>query len=147
MGWELVVAGLGLLLGLQEGLALGVAEWLLVLEVVGLRQTLQLASLQHHAKVYWILIEDAPACSQNIRTILEESGLAFAHQAIQYDNKNNKGKNPGHRGLVQRNLGLAIVQQVGVEGVIYFADDDILRLGKRGFLDWDPLGLTFGPNG
>lgn len=95
------------------------------IDLMRLRQTLQLASLQHHAKVYWILIEDAPACSQHVRTILEGSGLTFAHQSIQYNKKDFKGKNnPGHRGLAQRNLGLDIVQQVGVEGVIYFADDD-----------------------
>jgi Glycosyltransferase family 43 len=87
-------------------------------DLTRLRQTLQLASLQHHANIYWILIEDAEKCSQNIRSIAKDSGLAFAHQAIASSDTTE------HRGLAQRNLGLDIVEQIGNEGVVYFADDD-----------------------
>jgi len=100
-----------------------------------LQQTLRLASVQYHTNIYWILIEDADVCSQRVRTIAEESGLAFAHKAIgstvKTSSKQSKQKtttknnNAGHhRGLKQRNLGLETVLEVGKEGVVYFADDD-----------------------
>jgi len=88
-------------------------------DLIRLKQTLQLAALKHHAKMYWILIEDAQECSQTVRQIAQESGLAFAHKAIVSQKKK------GHRGLLQRNLGLdTIINDIRKEGVIYFADDD-----------------------
>ena len=91
-----------------------------MVDMTRLKQTLMLASLQQRATIFWIIIEDAEQCSQRIRTIAEDSGLPFAHKAI---TQTSKDKN-GHRGLLQRNLGLETVLEVGKEGVIYFADDD-----------------------
>jgi Glycosyltransferase family 43 len=98
-------------------------------DLTRLKQTLQLASITHHALIYWILLEDSDSCSQSVRQLAQDSGLYFAHKAVQNEKHNNphnklNKRNPGHRGLVQRNAGLEIVLQVGKEGVIYFADDD-----------------------
>lgn len=104
-----------------------------MVDLVRFQQTLQLVAAVHHRHIYWIIVEDAEACSGKVRKMAEESGLPFAHKATFYKkkrrtlkNKNKKDKNdPGpHRGLLQRNLGLDIVLEVGKEGVVYFADDD-----------------------
>ena len=104
-----------------------------MVDLVRFQQTLQLAAALQHIQIYWIIVEDAEACSRKVRMIAEESGLPFAHKATFYkkkrrtlQNKKKRGKNdPGpHRGLLQRNLGLDTVLEVGKEGVVYFADDD-----------------------
>jgi hypothetical protein len=91
-------------------------------DLIRLKQTLMLASLQYGTKIYWILIEDAEQCSQRLRHLAEDSGLFFAHKAI--TQKQHDDLQHGHRGLLQRNLGLETVLEIGKEGVIYFADDD-----------------------
>jgi hypothetical protein len=56
-----------------------------MVDMVRLKQTLQLASLVKHRYIYWIVIEDntasSGACTRRIRNLLVDSGLDFAHVA------------------------------------------------------------------
>jgi galactosylgalactosylxylosylprotein 3-beta-glucuronosyltransferase 3 len=108
-----------------------------MVDMVRLKQTLQLASLVKHRYIYWIVIEDAAApaataattsgtsCTRRIRNLLLDSGLDFAHVAQTTSVPDNSSNKNHHRGVDQRNRALDIIEhEVGLEGVVYFADDD-----------------------
>jgi len=94
-----------------------------------LQQTLKLASIMNHERIYWIIVEDSPWCTKRVRDLLESSGLDYAHDAVLTPKGvpvlTSKGaKGAGHRGVAQRNLALRIISSIGAEGVVYFGDDD-----------------------
>jgi len=88
-----------------------------MVDLLRVKQMLQLAALVEDGVPYWIIIEDASSCSQRIRTMLLESGLPFAHVHL-------KNKHKFHRGVMQRNYALDIIDALDIDGVVYFGDDD-----------------------
>eukprot|EP00980_Cylindrotheca_fusiformis_P027798 scaffold22560_cov135-Cylindrotheca_fusiformis.AAC.9 len=88
-----------------------------LVDLVTLSQT-----LQHDKGVYWIVIEDAEEGSKRVRDILERSGMMFAHGSIESEEEVDHTNPP--RGVLQRNLGMDIVESIGIPGVVYFGDDD-----------------------
>jgi hypothetical protein len=84
-----------------------------LVDMVRLSQTLQLDKV-----IYWVVIEDSPTGTVRMRDLLERSGLMFAHLSIETIQK------PRVRGARQRNLGLDVIESVGIPGVAYFGDDD-----------------------
>ena len=88
-------------------------------------------TLDHDCAIYWIVVEDAEKCSRRVRDILDRSGLPYAHVAVKTPpppttttsttyNKNFKAA----KGVEQRNAALDVVEYLGLEGVVYFGDDD-----------------------
>lgn len=70
--------------------------------------------------IYWIMIEDTPNPPDlGLRTFLYETGLPFAHLTVP-----TEPLKEGHRGVLQRNAGIDIVHEIGIPGLVYFADDD-----------------------
>ena len=61
-----------------------------MVDMIRFQQTLQLAAAVYRVPIYWIIIEDATACSKKVRMIAEESGLPFAHKAITYQRKETR---------------------------------------------------------
>ncbi|KAI2507310.1 glycosyltransferase [Fragilaria crotonensis] len=57
-------------------------------------------TLDHDCAIYWIVVEDATGCSKRVRDILDRTGVE------------------------QRNVALDIIEYLGLEGVVYFGDDD-----------------------
>jgi hypothetical protein len=71
--------------------------------------------------VYWIVTEDTKDTNLNVdlRRFLYETGVPFAHVVARQEVNPRK-----HRGVSQRNRGLDVIHQIGLPGVVYFADDD-----------------------
>lgn len=88
-----------------------------LVDLVTLSQT-----LQHDKAVFWIIIEDAEQGSKRVRDVLERSGMMFAHGSVKSLDPKKHPNAP--RGVLQRNLGLDIVETIGIPGVVYFGDDD-----------------------
>ncbi|CAB9510161.1 Galactosylgalactosylxylosylprotein 3-beta-glucuronosyltransferase [Seminavis robusta] len=95
-----------------------------VVDLTRVGQTLRLArEAGYHHRLYWIILEDATSCTHRVRQLALETGVPFAHMAIQTPLA-VKRRPKAHRGLEQRNAGLDIVEQIGKDGVVYFMDDD-----------------------
>jgi hypothetical protein len=84
-------------------------------------------TLDHDRAVYWIVVEDSNTCSKRVRDLLDRSGILYAHLAIKSPPKIQKLKGPSPpqaKGVAQRNAALDVVESLGLEGVLYFGDDD-----------------------
>eukprot|EP00980_Cylindrotheca_fusiformis_P022643 scaffold9523_cov103-Cylindrotheca_fusiformis.AAC.20 len=88
-----------------------------LVDLVTLSQT-----LQHDKGVYWVVIEDAEQGSKRVRDVLERSGMMFAHGNIKSLDRKKHPNAP--RGVLQRNMGMDLVESIGLPGVVYFGDDD-----------------------
>jgi Glycosyltransferase family 43 len=85
-------------------------------------------TLDHDFAIYWIVVEDSSTCSKRIRDLLDRTGLPYAHLAAL-----SPLPVPGKlqaKGVMQRNLALDVIEKVGIEGVVYFGDDDNAYDGK-----------------
>lgn len=90
-----------------------------MVDLTRLGQFIALAQLTQPGTIYWIVIEDSSACTHKVRELIQNTEVAFAHIAVQ----TNRAKTI-HRGTQQRNRALNVVEQLGLEGVVYFGDDD-----------------------
>ncbi len=91
-------------------------------------------TLDHDHAVYWIVVEDSDTCTKRVRDLLDRSGILYAHRAVKSPPKVHKLKGPSPlqaKGVVQRNAGLDVVESLGLEGVLYFGDDDNAYDGKN----------------
>lgn len=102
-------------------------------------------------KLLWVVVEDAAETDFAINDLLDTSEVDYHYLAAQ------SPPDSEHRGLVQRNAALDWIASSGVEGVIYFADDDnayrptvwpglrrlpitsytILPVGNVGYFGWE----------
>ena len=82
-------------------------------------------TLDHDPAIYWIIVEDAKECSKRVRDVLDRTGLPYAHVAVPTPNHTvtRKGYIPA-KGVEQRNVALDVIEYLGMEGVVYFGDDD-----------------------
>ena len=91
-----------------------------LVDLIRLRQVLQLANIKYGVQIYWIVTEDADQCSERVRDIILQSKLPFAH--IHSLTENIAGVT--HRGVSQRNAALDLIDDLDVEGIVYLGDDD-----------------------
>lgn len=135
-------------------------EYTQLVDLTRMSQFLQLSSIVEKHNIYWIVIEDRDDdhCSPQIRSVLERSGVAFAH-VYQESIKISPSARYGHKfnkGISQRNHAMDILERHFLanpgssrDGVLYFADGDNaydLRLASelvqtRG-LSVFPVGFT-----
>ncbi|KYO30360.1 galactosylgalactosylxylosylprotein 3-beta-glucuronosyltransferase 3 [Alligator mississippiensis] len=122
-------------------------------ELVRLSQT-----LLHVKGLHWIVVEDAPARTPLVSTLLAQSGLSFTHLHVETPPELQRQESDPTwlrpRGVEQRNRALQWLRenrQPSDPGVVYFADDDntySLRLfeemrSTRRVAVW-PVGLVGG---
>ncbi len=83
-------------------------------------------TLDHDSAIYWIVVEDATGCSKRVRDILDRTGLPYAHVAALTPIPQSPLKKNFKlaKGVEQRNVALDVIEYVGLEGVVYFGDDD-----------------------
>lgn len=95
-------------------------------ELVRLSQT-----LLHVKGLHWIVVEDAPARTPLVSTLLAQSGLSFTHLHVETPPELQRQESDPTwlrpRGVEQRNRALQWLRenrQPSDPGVVYFADDD-----------------------
>ena len=88
-------------------------------------------TLLHVPKLHWILVEDSHEKTNLVQRFLAGCGVQFSHLAVrtpkQLITKEGDPRWLKARGVEQRNLGLKWIRQNykdGIDGVIYFGDDD-----------------------
>lgn len=88
-------------------------------------------TLLHVPKLHWILVEDSHEKTNLVQQFLAGCGVQFSHLAVrtpkQLITKEGDPRWLKARGVEQRNLGLKWIRQNykdGMNGVIYFGDDD-----------------------
>lgn len=104
-----------------------------------------------YGKVLWVVVEDAAEPDFAINDLLDTTEVDYHYLAAQSPSDSE------HRGLAQRNAALDWIASSGIEGVIYFADDDnayrpslwrglrrlpissytILPVGNVGYFGWE----------
>ncbi|GAA5985471.1 hypothetical protein JCM10908_006988 [Rhodotorula pacifica] len=115
-----------------------------------------LATSSAKRSLVWVVVEDAADVDPAIDDLLATSGIKYHYLASQSTGDS------AHRGLKQRNAALDWIAAEGVEGTVYFADDDnayrpglwrrlqgvpkdaftILPVGNMGYFGWE--GPIFG---
>ncbi len=69
-------------------------------------------------QLLWVVVEDAADVDSAINGLLATSGVRYQYLAVE------STADSVHRGLAQRNRALDWIIEEGVEGTVYFADDD-----------------------
>ncbi|ORY81268.1 nucleotide-diphospho-sugar transferase [Leucosporidium creatinivorum] len=88
-------------------------------DTLHLQLTLQAAlSLPQAPRIEWLLVEDGPLPDPAILSLLHRSNIPhhYFHQLTPPKTE--------HRGLAQRNRALDLIRRKGLDGIVYFADDD-----------------------
>ncbi|BGP03529.1 putative glucuronosyltransferase sqv-8 [Rhodotorula toruloides ATCC 204091] len=72
------------------------------------------------SRILWLVIEDGPTLDPSISSLLSSLPIAHRYWPVQTPSSFEAP----HRGLVQRNAALDYIDASGIQGVVYFADDD-----------------------